>query len=194
MLTRQDYNEVAQLHINSIDQGFLSTLGVRFLALMYHAMDEAETAILIIEKEDDKVVGFVSGGTGMGAIYKGMFKRFPALCMALAPTLFSPKKIWRIIEILRHKSDAATLPSWELFSIAVSADMRGGDVARRLYDRLKSTVQARGGDSFQITVGEQLLPAHKFYQKMGAKKRTTISVHGDAKSVIYVQNLNDAPS
>jgi GNAT superfamily N-acetyltransferase len=191
MLTKEDYVEVAKMHIEGIHKGFLSTLGVQFLTLMYRSIDEAETAVLIVEKENDVIVGFVSGGMGMGAIYKAMLRRFPTLFTALVPALVNPKKVWRIFEVIRHKSNTASndLPEWELLSICVSPDMRGSGVAQNLYTALETDLKTRGATKFQIVVGEQLAPAHKFYKKMGATPHTEIAIHKGAKSVVYVQRL-----
>ena len=42
---RQIYLDVAQLHYHSLKTGFLPTLGVNFLALMYKCIDEANFSI-----------------------------------------------------------------------------------------------------------------------------------------------------
>ena len=46
------YRQVAALHAASIDQGFLATLGLPFLALMYRAIDEATDSVLMIEEKE----------------------------------------------------------------------------------------------------------------------------------------------
>ena len=190
MLTAQDYKKVAKIHVNSIDQGFLSTLGIPFLSLLYRAIDESNAAILVVEKRDGEIVGFVSGGTTMRPIYKSMLMQLPSLSIAMAPIVFSPKKIRGILEILFHKSNplGSDLPVWELFSIAVSPEHRGSGAAVRLYDGFKAAVRLNGGESFKIIVGEKLIPAHNFYQKMGAVKISSTAIHGNDRSLIYVQN------
>ena len=71
---RDDYRCVAKLHAASIDQGFLSTLGPRFLALLYRAIDESPDSVLILAREDDQVVGFVAGTLDMGPVYRGLLR------------------------------------------------------------------------------------------------------------------------
>lgn len=194
------YRQVAQLHIACIDRGFLSTLGPGFLALMYQAIDETEGAVLLVETDDTgRVTGFVTGGTGMGAIYRRMLRRWPRLIATLAPSLINPRKVKRILEILRHSrgGDApAGLPDHELLSIAVSRDARRGGVAARLYRGLSDRFAAMGADGFRIVVGESLGPAHAFYRRMGAEPAAEISVHDGASSTVYVQRIerNSPPS
>ena len=192
MLAEQDYVQVAQMHIESINQGFLSTLGIRFLALIYRAIDDAETAVLIVEKQNGVIVGFVTGSMGMGVIYKALLRRLPTLIRALTPALVNPKKIWRIFEIIRYRLDSSPpdLPKWELLSIAVSPNVRGSGVAQKLYKSLQIDLKSRGATRFQIVVGEDLAPAHKFYKKMGAMSHTETSVHGRAQSIIYIHDMS----
>ena len=68
----QIYLDVAQLHIDTIKNGFLPSLGIKFLALMYKCIDEAQFSILITNYKDYKLRGFVSGTLGTSNLYKAM--------------------------------------------------------------------------------------------------------------------------
>ena len=97
-----DYQRVAQLHAANIDQGFLSTLGPRFLRLLYQAIDECPEACLLLAREGDQVVGFVAGTLNMGPVYRRLRRHWLALGLSLAPSLLIPRRLWRILEILRY--------------------------------------------------------------------------------------------
>ena len=99
MTSGERYRQVARLHVRCLDQGFLATLGEGFLALMYEAMDRADGVTLITEEREGQVVGFTTGGTGMGPIYKRMLRSPLRLGLALAPALVRPAKVRRILEI-----------------------------------------------------------------------------------------------
>ena len=43
----QIYNDVANLHIKTMKEGFLPTLGPKFLTLMYRCIDEAEPTLIV---------------------------------------------------------------------------------------------------------------------------------------------------
>jgi ribosomal protein S18 acetylase RimI-like enzyme len=189
------YPQIAAIHIENIDRGFLAQLGERFLALLYCAMDEDANTTLIVEQSQDRVVGFVSGGTGLGPVYRALLLRFPALFGALLPALLSPGKLYRIAEILLHsRSRVATdLPAAELFSIAVIPEARGTGCAERLYRGLCDHFAAAGVPAFRIVAGQGLDPAHAFYRRMGARPKEEVHVHGGALSTVYVQLL-DVPS
>ena len=195
--SKSTYSEVAALHARSIDRGFLPSLGEGFLALLYEAIDSSEDAILIVEHSEGRVYGFVAGASSLGDIYKSLLRRPIRLILTLCPVILSPKKVWRIIELLIHTLWSAqkcselgesALPSFELISISVSRNMRRSGVAHRLYDRLKEAAKSRGFDSFKIIVGEELVGAHKFYTRMGALPVCETSVHGGKVSLVYIQD------
>ncbi len=187
------YRQVAALHARNLDQGFLSTLGVDFLALMYQAIDEAADSVLLVEVEADEVVGYVSGGIGMSAIYRRMLGHPFRLARAMAPCIVQPRRLLRVLEILRY-SRAGTLPSdlpsAELLSIAVSPAWRGRQVAERLYLRLIDHFDERGISEFKITVGERLLPAQRFYRRMGAVLAAEVQVHDGERSQVFLHRLS----
>ncbi|WP_345783619.1 GNAT family N-acetyltransferase [Fulvimonas sp. R45] len=189
---REICRQVARLHISCIGQGFLPQLGERFLALMYEAIDECDDSVLIVSMEGKRVVGFVSGAIGMKPVYTRMICKFPRLAWALAPSIFKPTRIRRILEIIRYgsKENDSSLPHAELLSIAVDALFRGQQRADGLYSRLCEYFASDGQDSFKIIVGKALQPAHRFYTRMGATPAGETRVHaGDDASIIYVQQL-----
>lgn len=185
------YCQVAALHRDNIDRGFLGTLGLPFLALLYRAIDEADDSVLILEEQDEGVVGFVSGTFGMGPILRRMLRRPIALALAMLPSLVRPARLKRILDIIRYGGGGtlAGLPEAELLSIAVAPAARGTGVSETLYRRLEDHFRCRGTRAFRITVGESLAPAHRFYQRMGARPVNRIDVHEGEPSVVYVQDV-----
>jgi ribosomal protein S18 acetylase RimI-like enzyme len=182
------YRQVAQLHAGNIDQGFLSTLGVPFLTLLYEAIDGDASSVLLIEEKDGRVAGFVAGAIGMRPIYRQLLRRWPRLIPALMPALLSPRKLWRMVEILMLGSKPPVLkdlPHAELLSIAVSPEMRGKGCAQALYLRLTRHFEETGTESFRIVVGEALHPAHRFYTRMGARVVGEVEIHRGRKSLVY---------
>ena len=195
---RSYYQQVAVLHSEGIDQGFLSSLGIDFLALLYETIDKSPDAVLITEERNGRVIGFVSGASRLWPIYKKMFIRLPRLLKGLAPVLLSPAKLWRILELLAHSvsevnseksQSSVVIPDFELLSIAVSRQERRSGVAKRLYNELVVYVGSQSKPGFKIVVGETLTGAHKFYLQMGAVPRSKVRIHGDETSVVYVHEL-----
>lgn len=185
------YRQVAELHAAAIDRGFISQLGPHFLTLLYEAIDRSPTSVLILETKEGRLCGFVSGGSGLGSIYRHLLRRLPALIAALWPVLFSPRQLRQIAEVILHtsKQPAANLPKAELYSIAVSPEFRGTGVAERLYRNLRSSFAESGVPEFKIIVGEMLAPAQAFYRKMGAEPKMTLQVHDGVGSTIFLDRL-----
>lgn len=195
MASRLIYRQIARLHIENLDQAFLSSLGETFLTELYRAMDSSEGNALFYEMKDGKVIGFVSGGTGMGVIYKNMFARVWAWFLPLSWRLLNLKTVSRIIDILRYSrdtlGDCESRPKAELYSIAVGSDGRGKGVAQRLYASLLSYFEDQKTDSFAIIVGKNLTSAHKFYQKQGATLVGDVELHDGETSSLYIHSLKN---
>ncbi|NKB31983.1 MAG: GNAT family N-acetyltransferase [Pseudomonadales bacterium] len=186
------YRDVANLHIRSMQHGFLPSLGENFLALLYRSIDESDHGILITHYEEGSLLGFVSGTTSMRSIYRSIFRSPWKLLNSLFPVLFSYSKLVKIFEIFRHtKSNRRqSLPDAELLSISVEANAKGSGVASSLYKQLIREFETRRVKEFVIVVGQQLDRANAFYKKMGATNEDFISVHRSSHSLIYIQKID----
>lgn len=187
------YLQIAELHVAEINQGFLATLGVDFLALLYRAIDDSNESILLVERDKGRVIGFVSGAGAMAPIYWRMLRHWPKLAKSLLPSLFRPNRVWRILEILhysRKHGSNAHLPAFELLSIAVRRDDRGRGIAQSLYNALIDEFRTLRVGEFRIVVGDELDAAHRFYKRMGAVPVERTEVHRGRGSTIYVQVLS----
>lgn len=193
-LTLLQYRQVAALHASCIDQGFLGKLGTGFLALLYEAIDGTADAVLLVESAGEEIVGFVAGTQGgLGPIYRRLLRRPLRLAWALRGVLVSPRKIRRILEVLRHGAASqrgAQLPDAELLSIAVAPPWRGRGISERLYRRLLAHFADRQAGGICIIVGDALETAHRFYRRMGAMAVAQTQVHGGVSSTVYVQRLH----
>ncbi len=188
------YRQIALLHIEGIDRGFLRQLGVGFLSLLYEAIDHSPSSVLIADVNDGRVAGFVSGAFSMKPLYNSLLRQPFRLIFALMPSLIVPKRLKRIVEILHYSRKAhvfseANLPTFELLSIVVSSEFRGTGCAQRLYRALEEYCRHNRISAFKIVVGDELLPAHRFYQRMGAVAVGRTEVHRGEGSVIYVQRV-----
>ena len=192
-LNSSDYREVAELHCNYINQGFLATLGVPFLALLYEAIDKDSESILLVQRVNSIVVGFVSGTRGLGRIYKQLLLHPLRLIYSLKSCFLSPSKMYKIIEILLIDKDynaSIDLPKEELLSIVVNKAYQGGGHAENLFKALCVHFRAEGVTNFRIVVGRNLERAHAFYTKMGCVAVEEIRVHKGTNSLIYVKEID----
>jgi ribosomal protein S18 acetylase RimI-like enzyme len=192
-MNSSEYRAVARLHRDHINQGFLATLGVPFLTLLYEAIDKDSESVLLLECVDRSVVGFVTGTRGLGRIYKQLLLRPLRLIYALKSCLLSPSQMYKIIEVLLLSKDgniSSDFPKQELLSIVVNPAYQGGGHAENLFNALCSHFREEGASGFKIVVGSNLDRAHAFYTKMGSIPVKEIQVHKGADSVVYVKNLS----
>lgn len=184
------WQQVAELHAGNIDQGFLATLGQRFLRLLYRSIDESPSGILLVEERDGRVAGFIAGSIGMAPILGRLLRHPLQLAAALLPIVVRPRKLAGMAEVLRAIGRGRSPPSWphaELLSLAVAPGCRRQGVAESLYARLRLAFLSRGVGSFRIIVGESLAPAQQFYERMGAQRAGRTEVHHGRTSIVYVQ-------
>jgi ribosomal protein S18 acetylase RimI-like enzyme len=185
-----NFHEIAKLHQEAINQGFLSSLGLSFLSLLYESIDKCPSGILVVEKDQGKIIGFASGTLGTVSIYKILLKSWFRLSLCLVPQLLCFSKIYKILEILllskkRKKDQVKT----ELLSIAVLPSYRGLGLAQKLYTSICNEFSKSDANSFSIVVGNELDRALNFYKKMGAERVHEIEVHRGSKSTVLHQKL-----
>lgn len=191
-LSINDYRVIAKLHCNHINKGFLATLGIPFLTLLYQEIDKDSESVLLVQRVNNEVIGFVAGTRGLGRIYKQLLLHPLQLIFALKAHFLSPSKIYKIIEILTISKDGNSLidlPQEELLSIVVSPIHQGGGNAENLFKALCSFFRSQGASRFKIVVGSDLDRAHTFYKKMGSMPAKEIQVHKGANSMIYVKEV-----
>lgn len=188
---QQIYEDAASLHIASIPSGFLPTLGLNFLSLMYRCIDEAASTILITKYKDDQLVGFVTGSVGTENLYRLMLLHPCALVFALLPVVFSIKKIRKIFSILSHSSGSvrASYPAPELLTICVHSSFRRRGIADELYVKLRNDFKSRSVNEFVIVVGAAL-DANQFYLRQGATIAGQLQVHAGADSNVFIQRVS----
>jgi len=187
---KQVYIDVAMLHINSIKFGFLPSLGVKFLALLYRCVDESDFSTLIVKYKDSKLIGFVTGTTGKSSLFKKMLNHPIELILILCPIILSYKNIKKIIEIWKYMSGIkrSKYPKAELLSICVHEDYQRKGVAIDLYKKLSNYFNAKHIFEFVIIVGEPL-EANLFYINQGAKLVDKFQIHGNTNSNLYIQKI-----
>ena len=184
------YREVALLHIDRIRTGFLPSLGLKFLTLMYKCIDESDFATLETDFCNDELRGFVSGTIGNKNLYTEMLKYPIELLFSLIPVLFNLKKAIKIFNLLNHLSgqERAKYPKPELLTICVNKKFQRQGIARNLYKKLEIYFKKNGISNFTIIVGMSL-NANNFYQKQGANILGSIQVHSGINSNVFIQEI-----
>lgn len=81
------------------------------------------------------------------------------------------------------------MPEAELLSIVVDEAYRGKGISPRLFNKLIEEFKKVGIEKFKVVVGSNLLPACRFYEKMGGVFHSEIEVHKGERSRVYVWEI-----
>ena len=87
------------------------------------------------------------------------------------------------------KKEMQILPKAELLDIALLKKYQGRGLAQNLFREFSSSLYEVGIEEFKITIGEDLLQAQRFYEKLGATKSGTIEVHKGQKTLVYIYKM-----
>lgn len=190
-LNKDDASYVAQLHINGISTGFISSLGQEFVAASYEAIVEDENSFGFVAVEDGKVLGFVAFSTNLSKLYKYVIlKKGIKFSFVLAKKMLSfrvLKKVWDNI-LYPARMGKMNLPDAELLSIVVAPEGRGKGVAKQLVETGIEECRRRGISEVKALVAADNEPANKLYKKCGFELITQMDSHS-VLSNIYVKDL-----
>ena len=184
-------SQVADLHIQGISTGFISSLGHDFVAALYKAVAEDENSFGFVASENGEVLGFVAFTTNLSKLYKYVaLKKGLRFVFILARRMTSWKvleKIWSNI-FYPGKMKSLNLPDAELLSIVIAPQGRGKGLAIQLVERGFEECVKRGIDKVKVLVAAENEPANKLYLKCGFKLAGHIDSHG-VTSNIYVAQI-----
>ncbi len=193
-----DIADVARLHVDSIDEGFLSTLGDRFLRRLYARIGASPDAFLIVVDagQGQSVLGFVAGTTSVRRLYRDFMVRDGlAAALTAAPQLL--RSVPRAVETLRYGaggSGGATRPGEaELLSMAVSEDARRRGIGVALVEGFVAAATRMGATSARVVVGAANRPAVALYERCGFREPQSVEVHAGTRSSVLRMGLRPAP-
>jgi ribosomal protein S18 acetylase RimI-like enzyme len=176
---------VAELHAERIDEGFLASLGPRFLRRLYARIARSPSSFLAVAVEDARIIGFCAGTADVGELYRTFIIRDGvAAFIGSAPKLIGSTK--RVIETLRYPRGAASLPPAEVLSVAVDEACIGRGVGGSLLARAQQEFRDRGVDTAKVVVGAENRAAIAMYRRAGFEPVTMIEMHSGTRSEVLV--------
>ncbi len=182
---------VAKLHADSINEGFLAKLGIRFLQQLYLGIAEDGESKVWVAKSNDKVMGFCAYSYNVNGMYRRVLRRrLIRLALAALPRAMNPLVIKEALDTLRYpaKQNAQKLTATEILSIAVDECARGTGVGKMLLNRAMEQAMQDGASEIKVLAGADLEGANRFYTSYGFTKSTRIIQHGEALNV-YVKPI-----
>jgi len=188
-----DARAIAQLHHQTINDGFLPKLGIPFLQSLYKFLIKKE--LVLAFRENKKILGFVSCAISS----KGIMKRFLfsspigiiqlLIAIVRKPSLIIP--LWETFRApsLSHSTNNEDIPETELLSICVSLETQQGGIGCRLINELGKELRNRKINRYKVIAGANLNGANRFYIKNGFKFSKQITIHGNDLSNVYIKEI-----
>ena len=182
---RSDAGRLAELHTTRIVEGFLPTLGPRFLARLYHRLVVSPDGFAVVAVRDARVIGFAAGATDLGRIYRSFVVRDGLVAsLGAAPRIFGS---WRaVLETLRYPGSSDDLPEAEILSVAVDLDAAGRGIGRSLLSATLDELTRRGVRAAKVVAGADNRAAVALYTQAGFAVRKRIEVHAGTASEVLV--------
>jgi ribosomal protein S18 acetylase RimI-like enzyme len=191
--TKRDALDVATLHVGTIDEGFLSTLGTPFLRRLYGRLAVTEHGFLLaaddMTPDGSVLVGFVAGTTSLRALYREFLWRdgLAAASRSIPKLARSLPKVW---ETLRYGTasppDDAAPPGVEveLLSIGVASGSRGRGTGGALVEAFFAAAAHTGAQSARVVVGSENHAAIRMYQRAGFRVARKVELHAGTRSLL----------
>ncbi|MBN1897728.1 MAG: GNAT family N-acetyltransferase [Spirochaetes bacterium] len=184
-----DIPRISYLHKTFIPTGFLSSLGRKFLYLLYKNLYFYKGAILLVAQYEGNVIGFISGVKDINKFFKYFYKKnILKIIPILFLRVFRFKVLKGVIELVFYprKHFLCDLPRSELLGIVVEKKYHGKGVATKLMNQLKKEFKRMKCKKFKVVVGSRLKQAILFYEKSGFKRIGQIQIHKGIMSYIFV--------
>ncbi len=202
--TRSDVGVVAALHVDEIHEGFLATLGERFLRHLYGRIVESSHGFLLVaqtppspERGPARVCGFVAGAVSVGSLYREFLWHDGIVAsVTSAPQLL--RSLPRVVETLRYGSreapggKASSVPEAELLSLAVSGQSRRQGAGAALVQAFLAEAASRGCASSRVVVGADNDAAIALYGRGGFETAESLEVHEGTPSLLMRADLGHA--
>jgi ribosomal protein S18 acetylase RimI-like enzyme len=180
-----DAPAMAHLHVTEIDEGFLPTLGDRFLGHLYRRVVRSPSSFAFVAVDDDAVVGFAAGADNLRELYRSFVLHDGVVAVVAAGPRIA--RSWRrVVETLRYPAhDGADLPPAELIAIAVGHGAQGRGLGRDLVDAVTTEFTRRGITAARVVAGADNEAALRLYRACGFRTAATVQVHrGTASEVL----------
>ena len=181
--TDADASAAACLHATAITEGFLSSLGPRFLTRLYRRMVRDPSSFLLVAEEDGAVIGHAAATENVSHLYRQFLLRDGVVAgIAAAPRLLSQFR--SVLETLRYPSGNDELPNAELLAVAVDYGHQGRGVGRALVNAVREELLRRGVREARVVVAATNGRALRLYTSSGFQPSASIEVHARTPSQV----------
>lgn len=190
----EDVDSIVDIHLQAFKNFFLSSLGEDFLKFYYSCFIKNKDAVVLIAKDNDRIVGFAAAtalcrGFNTALIKQNLFS-FSLLGLKLFVT--NPKALVRLARNMTKKSDEIQSEEdyAELYSIGVTPEGQGKGVGKELLSRMEQELLKRKVDKLSLTTdyydNDRTIG---FYKAMGYGVLYVFTAYPERKMYRMIKNL-----
>lgn len=189
--TQRDAATSSLLHSSRITEGFLPTLGPRFLGRLYRRIALDRDSFLMVAEKDGEIIAMAACTGDLGHLYRVFILRdgLIAAASALLPIL---RSLPRVLETLKYPSQGGSelaktpLPRAEVLAVAVREGSSGLGVGRQIMVAVIAEFTRRGTESFKVITNSDNTAALALYRSVGFRDTATLEVHEGTDSLALV--------
>jgi len=178
-----DAAAVAALHAGLITEGFLSSLGPRFLARLYRRIALGPGSFILVAEGDGAPVGFIAGAVALSRLYRTFLVRDGVAAFLSAPVRLTGA-LPRVLETLRHGRNGPATKGAELLAVAVDPAWRGRHLGQRLVAAFLDELEHRRVSDAHVVVGSDNAAAIAMYRRAGFAPAATFEMHRGTASML----------
>jgi len=172
-----DIPQIVKIHKNEL-HGFLSDLGEGFLIKFYEVSLHIPEMFTLVEKENEQILGFVTGAIRVKGLYKKMIFKNPFMfgILFLGYFITHPLQLVKLCQLVSYPGFKDDIP--ELLTIAVKKDYQSRGIGTKLFKEVIKEFKKKGFKKFRVSVYDKL-SANEFYKKMGCRFEKSFEFLGE---------------
>jgi ribosomal protein S18 acetylase RimI-like enzyme len=183
----RDARPMARLHREALPTAFLPTLGEGFMTQLYRGLVADPSTEIVVAHRAGRVVGFAAATPSVAGSYRRFLVRRGVLAgLAAVPAFVDPDVRARVRETASYPRAKDGLPDAELLAVAVEPEARAEGIGRALAEVALHGLARRGVAECKVVVGADNDGANRFYERVGFRPLTAISVHAGSPSNVWV--------
>jgi glycosyltransferase involved in cell wall biosynthesis/ribosomal protein S18 acetylase RimI-like enzyme len=183
----RDARAMARLHRDALPTAFLPTLGEAFVTQLYRGLVADPSTVTVVADRGGHMIGFAAATPSVAASYRRFLVHRGVLAgLAAAPALIHPDVRARARETASYPRATGGLPDAEILAIAVEPEARAEGVGRSLTEVALRGLARRGVAECKVVVGADNDGANRFYERVGFRPVTAISLHAGSPSNVWV--------
>jgi ribosomal protein S18 acetylase RimI-like enzyme len=198
MVTRgaslKDCDSITQIHLQSFNKFFLSSLGERFLKIFYKTcIKNPESIAVVCCTPEREMAGFAVGTLNSKGYYKRLLiKNLSVFGPEAVKLLFTkPKALLRLaLNLTKTKENEDSANMAELLSIAILPELRGAGIGKLLIIAFEAKLKEKSCEAVSLTTdfydNEDVI---KFYQKCGYVIKNEFTTYPDRRMYRMIKYL-----